>query len=157
MAEFNTEQREKAANLTLVPKQELRVGECLDKIKFNTTDDLGGGTLAQGDLVIGPEVKKNDILTRLRLEWEAMGASATLNVGLRGADGDGYLDEAQTVADDVNLFTSSPIDVSSAGSQEILLPFGSTYDKDVEVTLSLGGAIWAADKDLLGYLSSIRA
>lgn len=148
------------ASETLIPKNEKTASETLERLDFNTTDDLAGGTLTQGQIVKIGKLKKNDIGTRLRLAWEAMGASATANIGVRGSDGDGFYDAAGTLADSSTLLSPSAgaVDVSSAGSTEILLdPKTAKFDKDVDIVVSLGGAVWAADKDLYGYLSSIRA
>jgi len=160
--DFNTDQVTSAAgaSTTLVPKQEKRVSEKLDRYDYNTTDNLAGGTLAQGDILKIGGFKKGDIGTRITLFWEAMGGSATANIGVRGADGDGFYDAAGSNADDSTLLSPSAgaIDVSSAGSTEVILdPKVATFDKDVDIVVSLGGAIWAADKDLYGYISSIRA
>lgn len=155
--EHKSAQLTKVDNRQLIAKQETRVPAEADTFLFNTTDDLtDGASLVQGDNVSLVEIKADDIPTKIVLNWEAMGAGATLDLGVRGSDGSGFTDKAGTVADDDDFYLVAE-DVSAAGELVIDITTLASFDKDVELVANLDGAIWAADKDLKGLLWSIRA
>lgn len=78
-----------------------------------------------------------------RLLTTAMGSSVTATVGIAGQDGSGYYDAAETLADDADFFLGST-DVSAASTtafaNTIALNAGYVTDKEVIVTVTLGGA-----------------
>jgi hypothetical protein len=83
--------------------------------------------LPAGARIIGGEVKSN-----------AFVATSTLNVGLIGADGNGFIDKAGTVADSSsnNMFAAL-LAVATAGTYDfgktIALNYGYTTDKEVDL------------------------
>lgn len=114
---------------------------------FNTTDDAVA--LALDDLVDMASIRPGVTLFIGGASWEAMGAGATLDLGLRAKDGSGFLDAAGTVADDDTFFASA-IDVSAAGYQDFQSQAGFFYttEKELYLTAKTAGAVWAADSDL---------
>lgn len=123
---------------------------------FNTTDDLKtGASIAQDDVVEVVRVPQGAIIYGIDYAFEAMGAGATLDIGIKGADLSGEYDQ-QATADDPDFFTATPDDVAAAGTGEAgrALTEGWLYktEKEVLITLTLSGAIWAADKDLNGLV-----
>lgn len=117
---------------------------------FNTTDDVDPATpLAQDDVVDLALIPEGTSLLLGEVSFEAMGAGATLDLGLRAQDGSGFLDVAGTVADDED-FLASAIDVSAAGYQTFQSQAGFYYvtEKPLYLTGTTAGAVWATNSDL---------
>jgi len=117
---------------------------------FNTTDDESG-TLAQDDELRITIIPTGTTLYTGAASFEDMGASATLDLGLAGVDGSGFIDKDNLVADDPDFFTPTPIDVAAAGNADFLKDVVTVLfktEKPLYITGTLSGAIWAADKDL---------
>lgn len=130
---------------------------------FNTTDDLNGGTLAEGNSIKLVKLIKGSRFLRGRCMFEAMGIDQTADFGLFACDGSGYIDAAESVADDPNFFTTAAIAVAAAGEADfgVLQEDNPGYllEKDCWVTVTLGDITssdpWAADKDLNGYVEFV--
>jgi hypothetical protein len=124
---------------------------------FNTTDDLdAGGVLAQDDVLDIALIPQGTTLFLGEVSFEAMGAGATLDLGLRAADDSGFLDADGTVADDEDFFAAA-IDVSAAGYQtfQSQLGFYYTTEKPLYLTGTLAGAVWAANSDLIASILGV--
>jgi hypothetical protein len=97
--------------------------------------------LPAGARILGGEVKSN-----------AFVATADLNVGLIGADGNGYTDKAGTVDDDNNLFAAL-LDVATAGAYEFgnttALGYGTVIDKECDLIGELKTAGMDGSADIL--------
>jgi len=164
MATYYSEQLAKVNGSSRSP---LNKGEGWTDVKskrwtLNTADDVTG-TLAEGDHFELVLIPKGARIRGGKILFEAMGTDMTADIGLKGADGSGYIDAAGTVADDPDFFTSTPLDVSAAGEDTFGDTLGDNYDyqleKDCYLTVTTddtGGAdAWADDKDFNGYIDFI--
>lgn len=82
---------------------------------------------------------------------DAMGGSATMDVGVAGADGSGYYNAAGTLADDDDFFAaaSSVVAAKNEVSFTALIASGSyQFDKEVYIVATAETGNWAADKTL---------
>ncbi len=100
------------------------------------------------------------------LKVEDMGGTETHDLGLIGANGNGYINDTDSTADDVDLFIdngASPADSGwdtggvAGGIGEADATYAA-YDKDVYLTLTApsGGDIWVADKAISGWVMYIK-
>lgn len=160
--EAKSEQLLKVEGLTYQP---LKSNESEGRVRqkywnFNTTDDLDGATLADGDNIKLVKLLKGTRIMLGKVWFEAMGANMTADIGLEGADGSGYIDADDSVADDPNFFTTAAIDVSGAGEADFAAlqedNIGYELTKDCYLTVntvdSVGSNPWAADKDFDGFV-----
>lgn len=130
---------------------------------FNTTDDLNGGTLAEGQSIKLVKLLKGSRILRGRAWWEAMGANMKADLGLFACDGSGYIDAAGTVADDLDFFTTAQLDVAAAGEGDfgVLQEDNPGYvlEKDCWLCVTpddtAAANAWAADKDFDGYVDFV--
>lgn len=125
-----------------------------------TTTALSNATVALVEIpanarIIGGAIKSED-----------MGGSEVLDLGLIGVDGNGYIDDTDSTADDVDLFldgVANPNDSgfdtggASGGIGESVATYAS-FDKNVflAVTNPSGAAIWVADKVISGWVMYIK-
>ena len=94
----------------------------------------------------------------------AMGGSETFDLGLIGADGNGYINDGSSTADDVDLFLdgiSASNAVADTFANIVAGDSNSAYaghDKDVylAITAPAGGAVWVADKAIKGWVQYIK-
>jgi len=93
-----------------------------------------------------------------KLECEAMGTTAAVDIGLKGNDNTGYIDADDSVADDDDLFLAAG-DISSAASltfaDTIARNYGYETEKEVVLVLTAETANWAAEKDLYGHIEYV--
>jgi hypothetical protein len=128
--------------------------------EFNT-DELTG--LAEFDKIQLVLVPKGARIHGGKAFWEAMGSNEKADFGLMGADGSGYIDAANSVADDVDFLTTAQLDVAAAGEGEfgVLQEDNPGYvaEKDLWLIVvpedSSSTVAWAADKDLKGYVDLV--
>lgn len=132
--------------------------------EFNTTDDLNGVTLAEGDVIELVRIPKGYRVHGGKVFFEAMGTDQQADIGLKGDDGSGYISaDDSTTADDPDFFTTAPLDVAAAGEAEfgVLQEDNPGYatEKDVVLTATLIDSTssdpWAADKDFNGYVDIV--
>jgi len=131
----------------------------LDYTMLRPYDVYGRQRLSYGNVPTGTVYAEDDVVGILKVKkgcrilpgvlfFTALGASITADVGVAAQDGSGYIDEAGTVADDPDFFTSAPIDVSAAGSaafaDTLAENVGYIFEKDVIVTVTLAGGTPAA-------------
>lgn len=89
----------------------------------------------------------------------AMGAGATMGIGLAGNDDSGYIDADNSVSDVATHFLNA-LDVSAAGVTETLartvaLNYGYELEKECKLVMKMTGAQWAADKQVYGHVEYI--
>lgn len=130
---------------------------------FNTTDDIDAA-LAEGDVIRLVKIPPHATIFGGKALFEAMGTDQIAKLGLIAVDGSGYLDKAETVADNDKFFTESEtndgIDVSSAGASDFGLTLTDGYRYKTEKECWLVATLddtssadpWAADKDFNGHL-----
>lgn len=99
----------------------------------------GGGDATDSMLVA--RLPKGARVIDIQLVHGAHTGLTGLDVGLQGADGSGYIDAANSVADDPDFFTPTALDVSSAGRTSVLTlatgNFGYKTEKEVDVILDV--------------------
>ncbi len=135
-------------------------GEVVVKYFTYTTTAISNATVALVEIpanarIIGGAIKSTD-----------MGGSEVLDLGLIGANGNGYIDDTDSTADDVDLFldgVANPNDSgwdtggAAGGIGEANATYAS-FDKNVylAVTAPSGAAIWVADKVISGWVMYIK-
>jgi hypothetical protein len=122
------------------------------RFSFNT----GAGS-TEGENIALVRLPKGARVLRAYLTFEAMGAGATLDVGLMAVDGTGEIDDDAT--SDSETFFATDLDVSAAGAltdDEVLeTNYGYELQKECYVVGTVDGANWAADKDLIGHVEYV--
>jgi len=120
----------------------------------NTNDDGVSGD-ADGQNIALCKIPKGARVLEVFLAFEAMGGSSVLDLGLAGTDGSGFIDEADTVADDDDLFAAA-LSVVSAGEAVVADTIAQNYayetDKEVYLVATVETDAWDADKDLTGHV-----
>ena len=96
-----------------------------------------------------------------------MGGSEVLDLGLIGANGNGYINDADSTADDIDLFLDGVANPNDSGWDTGGAAGGigkadatyASYDKDVflAVSAAAGDPIWVADKVISGWVMYVKA
>ena len=122
------------------------------RFTFETPETTG---TTDGTNIFVYRLPKGARVLEIFMAWEAMGTTAACDVGLAGADGSGYIDADDSVADDDDLFAAA-IDVSSAGenicADTIAQNYGYELGKECYLVLTAETANWAAEKDMIGHV-----
>ncbi len=135
-------------------------GEVVVKYFTHTTTALTNGSVA---LV---RIPANARILGGVIKWEDMGGSEVIDLGLISANGDGYIDDGDSTADDIDLFLNNhdnPKDCGwdtggvSGGIGESNATYAS-FDKDVYLAVSAaaGEPTWVADKVISGWVMYIK-
>ena len=135
-------------------------GEIVVKYFTHTTTAISNASVAlvtipANSRILGGAIKSTD-----------MGGSEVLDLGLIGADGNGYINDGSSTADDIDLFldgVANPNDSgwdtggAAGGIGETVATYAS-YDKDVYLAASAaaGDPIWVADKVISGWVMYIK-
>jgi len=135
-------------------------GKVVVKYFTHTTTALTNGTVALVEIpasvrIIGGAIKSTD-----------MGGSEVLDLGLIGADGNGYINDADSTADDIDLFldgVANPNDSgwdtggAAGGIGEANATYAS-FDKKVYLAVSAaaGDPVWVAAKVISGWVMYIK-
>ena len=93
----------------------------------------------------------------------AMGGAEVIDLGLIGENGNGYINDTSSTADDVDLFldgisvSNATVDTFANLVQGDSNPNYAGYDKDVYLTATApaGAAVWVADKVIKGWVKYI--
>jgi len=127
--------------------------------EFNYTVPTGNLTINDTiDLVVVPAGAK---FVGGVYQHGAMGSGATMDIGLKGTDGRGFIDAAGTVADDPDYFIDGD-NVAAAGQDTIAelaqgdLNALSTIDKDCIIYATCLSAGWVATKTLQGIIKYVQ-
>ena len=145
----------------------------IDASDFVSTNELGGreriakfdytvATVAVGDTVLLTKIPAGARFVGGAIDFEDLGTSVALDLGIKGADGSGYIDQADSVADDPDYFLDG-IDVSSAGQDTVAeLAQGdsnalSTIDKScyLYATNTAASNAWTDDAVIKGVLKYV--
>ena len=116
---------------------------------------LNTGAGATVDDTVGLcRLPKNARIIEIFAAFEAMGTSATVDLGLAGNDGS---DEIAAGVDDDFDMLASVVSVAAAGSSyafanTIALGYGYELQKECLLVATVKGANWAADKELAGHV-----
>jgi hypothetical protein len=115
---------------------QVNVYDCGGRVRMKrATYTVPAGTIAASKKIALCLIPKNARVIGGAIQHSAMGSGRTLDLGLVGADGTGYLDTG--VADDLDMFLAS-IDVSGAGQ-----------DTFAELALGDSNAMYLTAKDCL--------
>ena len=100
------------------------------------------------------------------LACEDQGGSEVFDLGLIGSNGNGYINDTDSTADDVDLLmdgVANPYDGGwdTGGASDSLNDTVATYaafDKDVylAITAASGDPIWVADKSVTGWVMYLK-
>jgi len=122
--------------------------------KFLTGTDDGGAGFKNGDSFVGPFIPPGAKIKKGRVAFEAMGASATLSIGITGAttkylsgldvSAAGASEFADTIARNMGVQVAGP-----AGTIPATDPGGE------RLIITAGGADFADAKVILGYVEVI--
>jgi len=115
------------------PNKPNEVGGKVRRIQF-TSDPTGWGT---GNVNLIGVIPKGARLYPGRLWSPDQGTALIITIGAAAADGSGFLDEANTIADDDNFLTQSVIDLGTA--QE---------NTPINAALEDGGLLFEAGREL---------
>jgi len=115
------------------------------------------GTIAIATVVSMATLPPGVMLLGGKLDNTALGTGALADIGLRGHDGNGNIDDTSgaTVADDADLL-GNDIDMAAAGNDDFnhtaALNFLYVTKKEVDLVFTVVGAVWAAAAVVKGYL-----
>lgn len=133
----------------------LKANQVYGRVKVSTFTINTGSGIAQNTVVAAAKLPRGARLLRGRIDFGAMGTSATAEIGLAATDGGGYLDVAGTVDDDVDKLLAAG-NVAAAGQLAFVdtAALGMLYEteKEVYLVVKATGAAWAASKTLQGYI-----
>jgi len=122
-----------------VPTGNLTINDTIDLVELPAGSKLVGGAYQHG----------------------AMGTGAILDIGIKGSDGNGFIDAAGTVAADPDYFIDGD-SVAAAGQDTIAelaqgdLNALATIDKDCTVYATCLSAGWVATKTLQGIIKYVQ-
>ena len=126
--------------------------------QFQADRDATGAVIAQNDTVRFVTIPKGARLVGGFLKHGAFGASVTLDIGLKAADGSGYLDAAGTVADDPDALATNVLLGAAPGTKSVFAETPYLFyetEKELEVTLLFEGANPADNVEISGYLEYV--
>lgn len=113
-----------------------------------------GSTTAAADIIVLGKIPAGYKVLRGTLNGAALGGTATIAIGLVGADGSGFY--TGTTADDNDLFRVAAIANTADTDVTFALTnaqnHGYTTTKDCNLTLTIGAAALPASGTLNGYL-----
>lgn len=128
---------------------------------FNTTDDLDGDTLVEGDTVPLTTLYPGEVLLGVYFASEDMGTDQTVDIGLRAVDGSGVIDGSGT-SDLIDYLIDGNTTVAAGGEVGPTAVWADIDDgplkieKEVYLTATMDDTSssdpWAADKDFNGYV-----
>lgn len=125
---------------------------------FKADRDAASAVVAQNDSVNLCNIPAGARLIGGKVRSGAFGASVTLDLGLKGADGSGYLDVAATsVADDPDAVATN-VDISSAVVFELFEEPAYRYyetEKELILTCLFEGANPADNVELAGHIEYV--
>jgi len=113
--------------------------------------------VAQNDDVRLCQIPAGARITGGKIKFGAFGASTTLDIGLRGLDNSGYIDNALTVADDPDALATN-LDVSAAGVADMFEEsayFCYETEKELEVYALFEGANPSDSVELIGFIEYV--
>lgn len=95
---------------------------------------------------------------RIFLAWEDMGTGVAVDVGLMGNDGSGFIDAANSVADDDALFAAA-VDLATAGETTVADTIAENYgyetEKECLLVLTAETGDWDAEQDIIGHVEYV--
>lgn len=156
MASFNSNQLARTSRLKQNETGKVR------RLYFNgNTADYSG--LAELDTIKLRRIPKNARLFGGKLFFEAMGTNQKADIGLKAFDDSGYIDAANTVADDPDFLTTTQIDVASAGQGDfgVLRVDNPGYETEKELYLTLtpedssSNVAWTTSMTFHGYIDIV--
>jgi hypothetical protein len=123
--------------------------------QFQASRDAAAGVVAQNDVIHLCHLPAGARLLGGKLKFGVFGASVTADVGLAGADGSGYITVAATTADDPDAIATLLTTPAAGGMvdmfEEPAYLFYET-EKELELTITLGGANPADNVELSGFI-----
>jgi hypothetical protein len=125
--------------------------------QFQADRDADGLVIAQNDDVRLCQLPAGARIIGGSIKHGAFGASTTLDIGLRGLDGSGYINAAGTVADDPDALATN-LDVATAGVKDLLEEpayYGYVTEKEVEIYALFEGANPADNVELSGHVEYV--
>ena len=140
----------------------IKANQHFGRVRMSTFTHTNDGALTIADTIDLVKLPRGVKVVGGAFDFGAMGTSATLDLGLKGTDGSGYMNAAETAADDPDYFTASTIDVSAAGQDTFAeLAQGdqnalATIDKDCTLYATTAGAGWADTKVLKGIIFYVQ-
>jgi len=110
------------------------------------------------------EIPANTRIIGGQISVAAMGGSEVIDLGLIGADGNGYINKPTTTADDVDLFldgiavSNATVDTFADIVQGDSNAAYAGYDTPVFLSLTApsGADVWVADKAVTGWVKYIK-
>lgn len=108
-----------------------------DRTSANPTDELNGDTITLTKIPAGSKILRG------HLAFEAMGTSATIQIGVSGTAGK-YLGSTSVAAAGVTPFADT-----------VALNCGEILAAETELIATLGGADYTAAKKLIGYVQVV--
>lgn len=123
--------------------------------QFQADRDATGAAAAQNDDVELCRIPAHARLLDGFVKHAAFGTSVVLDVGLKALNGDGYLDEADTVADDPDAIATD-VNIAAAGSFSLFEETAYRMyvtEKELVLTCKFEGANPADNVELEGYIS----
>lgn len=138
MATFKSEQVTQitaGAHAPLMPN-ELHGRVRVAYFEWNSTTHATGASVAANDVINLAIIPSGARILRISGSNEDLGSGAvTVDFGLAGADGKGYIDTAEAVADDPDLFTASPLAMGTGTAGEFTaantLTSGMGYPRNI--------------------------
>lgn len=125
------------------------------RFSFTTDDTLG---LVDGENVFACVLPKGARVLGGVIKGEAMGGTADIDIGLAGADGNGYIDDDNSVADDDDLFLAGG-DVDAAFNltfaDTIARNYGYELAKECYLVVTAETGNWTTDKDVVGHVEYV--
>lgn len=125
--------------------------------QFQADRDAAAAVIAQNDSVRFVTIPKGARLVGGLVKHGAFGSSVTLDIGLKAADGSGYLDAAGTVADDPDAIATN-LDIAAAGTKTVFEETPYLFyetEKELEVTFLFEGANPADNVEISGYIDYV--
>lgn len=151
-----TKQWEAQGHAPLAPN-ELHGRVRIAYFQFQADRDATGAVVAQNDTLRACHIPVGARLIGGKYKCGAFGASVTVDFGLRAADGSGYLDTADTVADDPDAIATN-LDVSAAAVGDLFEEpayLGYVTEKELILDAIFEGANPADNVELSGWVEYV--
>ena len=136
----------------------LKANELYGRVRMTKFTVATGAGIAQNSIIALAKLPKGSRIVGGRIDFGAMGTSATCELGLAATDGGGYLDAAGTVSDTIDKLLAAG-NVAALGQLDYAntAALGFLYETEKEVMLvaKATGAAWAASKTLQGIIKFV--
>ena len=124
--------------------------------RFSYTIPTGDEAIASNVALV--RLPKGARIIEGKIKGEAMGNSSTVDIGLMGADGSGFINADGDVADDVDFFLDGG-DVNAAFNLDfaatIALNYGYELEKNCILLATPVVGAWDAGQDLVGHVKYV--